>query len=65
MQIKTYENDNLENQELLTLDSISPVWAKRLEESKLLPILSLERVKFISYTKFVTPSLQSCNESRT
>jgi hypothetical protein len=45
MQIKkSYVNDNkIQNQELLTLDSISPTWAKRLEESKLLPLLSLER----------------------
>ena len=41
---KVYANDSgLQNQELLTLDSISPTWAKRLEESKLLPLLSLER----------------------
>jgi hypothetical protein len=41
---KAYTNDSgLQNQELLTLDSISPTWAKRLEESKLLPLLSLER----------------------
>ena|ERR687888_2493844 len=45
MQIKSYLNDNLENQELLTLDTISPIWAKRLEESKLLPLLSLERLR--------------------
>jgi hypothetical protein len=41
---KAYTNDSmLQNQELLTLASISPTWAKRLEESKLLPLLSLER----------------------
>ena len=45
MQIKSYVNDNLENQELLTLDTISPIWAKRLEESKLLPLLSLRRLR--------------------
>ena len=45
MQVKTYGNDNLENQELLTLDTISPVWAKKLEESKLLPLLSLQRLQ--------------------
>ena len=46
MQIKkSYVNDNLENQEILTLDTISPIWAKRLEESKLLPILSLRRLQ--------------------
>ena len=28
-------NDNeIQNQELLTLDTISPIWAKKLEESK-------------------------------
>ena len=39
---KSYVNDNeMENQEeLLTLDTISPVWAKKLEERKLLPLLS-------------------------
>ena len=44
---KSYVNDNkIQNQELLlTLDTISPIWAKRLEESKLLPILSLKRLK--------------------
>jgi hypothetical protein len=44
---KSYVNDNgIHNQEeLLTLDTISPIWAKRLEESKLLPPLSLERLR--------------------
>jgi hypothetical protein len=46
MQIKkSYVNDNLENQELLMLDTISPIWAKKLEESKLLPVLSLKRLR--------------------
>jgi hypothetical protein len=45
MQIKSYVNENLEDQELLTLDTISPIWAKRLEESKLLPLLSLRRLR--------------------
>jgi hypothetical protein len=46
MQIKSYVNDNeIQNQELLTLDTISPIWAKRLEESKLLPLLSLRRLR--------------------
>ena len=47
MQVKTYLNDNeIQNQELLlTLDAISPIWAKRLEESKLLPLLSLRRLQ--------------------
>src|SRR5919198_1273092 len=46
MQIKkAYVNGKeIQNQELLTLDTISPVWAKILEESKLLPLLSLERL---------------------
>ncbi len=44
---KSYVNDNdIRNQEiLLTLDTISPTWARKLEESKLLPILSLERLR--------------------
>ena len=43
---KSYVNDNgTHNHELLTLDAISPLWAKRLEESKLLPPLSLERLR--------------------
>jgi hypothetical protein len=42
---KTYANNNeIQNQELLTLDTISPTWAKKLEESKLLPLLSFERL---------------------
>ena len=47
MQTKSYVKDNeIQNQEeLLTLDTISPIWAKRLEESKLLPILSLRRLR--------------------
>ena len=47
MQIKSYVNDNeIQNQEeLLTLDAISPIWAKKLEQSKLLPILSFERLR--------------------
>jgi hypothetical protein len=46
MQVKTYLNDNeIQNQEYLTLNSISPTWAKKLEESKLLSILSLERLQ--------------------
>jgi hypothetical protein len=44
---KAYVNDSkIQNQEeLLTLDCISPTWAKKLEESKLLPLLSLERLQ--------------------
>jgi hypothetical protein len=43
---KAYANNNeIQNQELLTLDSISPTWAKRLEESKLLPTFSLRRLQ--------------------
>jgi hypothetical protein len=44
MQIKSHLNDNAQNQEL-TLDPISPIWAKRLEESKLLPLLSFRRLR--------------------
>src|ERR687885_562778 len=44
---KAYVNDNkIQNQEeLLTLDTISPTWAKKLEESKLLPLFSLRRLQ--------------------
>jgi hypothetical protein len=44
---KAYVNNNeIQNQEeLLTLDTISPIWAKRLEESKLLPPLSVRRLQ--------------------
>jgi hypothetical protein len=45
MQIKSYTNNEIEDHELLTLDTISPIWAKRLEESKLLPLLSLRRLR--------------------
>ena len=45
MQIKSYVSDNVQNQELLRLDTISPMWAKRLEESKLLPLLSFRRFR--------------------
>src|ERR671933_2284264 len=45
MQIKSYVNDNVQNQELLRLDTISPLWAKRLGESELLPILSFRRLR--------------------
>ena len=45
MQIKSYVYDNVQNQELLTLDAISPMWAKKLEESKILPLLSFRRLK--------------------
>jgi hypothetical protein len=47
MQIKkSFANDNgIQNQELLTLNTISPIWAKKLEESKLLPLLSFRRLK--------------------
>jgi hypothetical protein len=49
MQIKKSNvNDNeIENQEelLLTLDVISPKWAKRLEASKLLPLFSIRRLQ--------------------
>ena len=42
------DNNDIRNQEellTLTLDTISPIWAKKLEESKLLPLLSLRRLK--------------------
>jgi hypothetical protein len=43
---KAYANNNeIQNQELLTLDTISPTWAKKLEESKLLPLLCLRRLR--------------------
>ena len=47
MQIKkSHINDNLEEQvPLLTLDAIPPIWAKKLEESKLLPLFSLKRLQ--------------------
>jgi hypothetical protein len=45
METKSYVNDEMEDQQLLTLDIISPIWAKRLEESKLFPVLSLRRLK--------------------
>jgi len=43
---KSYVNDNdIRNQEeLLTLDTISPTWANKSEESKLVPTLSLRRL---------------------
>ena len=44
MQIKSYLNSNVQNQEL-TLDTISPIWAKRLEQSKLLPLLCRRRLQ--------------------
>ena len=42
------DNNDIRNQEellTLTLDTISPIWGKKLEESKLLPLLSLRRLK--------------------
>jgi hypothetical protein len=45
IQVKSSLNENVQNQQLLTLDTISPMWARRLEESKLLPLLSLERLQ--------------------
>jgi hypothetical protein len=36
----------MQNQELLlTLDTMSPTWDKKLEESKLLPLLSVRRLQ--------------------
>jgi hypothetical protein len=45
MQIKSYVYDNVQDQELLTLNAISPKWAKKLEESKILPLLSFRWLK--------------------
>src|SRR5919199_2589332 len=46
MQIKkSYVNDDMQDQESLTLYAIAPLWAKRLEESKLFPPLSLRRLQ--------------------
>jgi hypothetical protein len=47
MQVKTYLSDNgIRNQEeLLALDAISPIWAKKLEESELFAPLSLRRLR--------------------
>ena len=44
MQIKLYLH-NKEGNQGITLDTISPIWAKRLEQSKLLPLLSLRRLR--------------------
>jgi hypothetical protein len=43
--VRPYVCDNVQDKELLTLDAISPIWAKKLEESKLLPLLSFRRLK--------------------
>ena len=46
MQIKrSYVNDDMQDQESFTLYAITPLWAKRLEESKLFPLLSLRRLQ--------------------
>ena len=45
VRIKSYVNNEVQHHELSSLDAISPIWAKRLEESKPLPILSLERLR--------------------
>ena len=42
---KSHINNEMQDQELLIFDTIAPIWAKRLEESKLLPILSLRRLR--------------------
>jgi hypothetical protein len=42
---KSHMNNEMQDQELLIFDTIAPIWAKRLEESKLLPILSLRRLR--------------------
>jgi hypothetical protein len=46
--------NNLESQQLLPLDIISPVWAERLEQSKKLPPLSLKRIMW--YFELKNPS---------
>ena len=45
MQVKSHIKNEMQDQELLTLDTIAPIWAKRLEESELLPILSFRRLR--------------------
>ena len=53
MQAKSYVDDNeMKDQELLTLDAISPIRAKRLEDSKLLPILSHRRLLLYAELKY-------------
>ena len=42
---KSHINNEMQDQKLLIFDTIAPIWAKRLEESKLLPILSLRRLR--------------------
>src|SRR5918912_2696498 len=42
---RSYVNDDMQDQESFTLYAITPLWAKRLEESKLLPLLSLRRLR--------------------
>jgi hypothetical protein len=45
IQVKSSLNHNVQNQRLSTLDTISPTRAKRLEESRLFPLLSVRRLK--------------------
>ena len=45
MQIKSCVYNNTHNQELLTFDAISPMWSKKLEQSKVLPLLSIRRLQ--------------------
>ena len=58
MQIKKSNvNDNeIGNQEelLLTLDVISTRWAKKLEESKLFPLLSIRRLQLYFELSYLT-----------
>ena len=42
---KSHINNEMQDQELLIFDTIAPIWAKRLEESKLLLPLSLKRLQ--------------------
>jgi hypothetical protein len=44
-------NEMKDHDVLLTLDAVSPMWAKRLEESKLLPLLSIRRLQLYAELK--------------
>jgi hypothetical protein len=45
MQIKSHANNEMQDQDLLKFDTISPMWAKKLEQSKLLSLFSLRRLQ--------------------
>jgi hypothetical protein len=52
MEIKSYLSNEMKGHELLsTLDSISTMWVKRAEESKLLPLLSIIRLQLYAELK--------------